>query len=70
MLERNYFTAEQVAEIMGVSKGTAYKVMQKLNAELDAKGFITISGKVNRNYFIEKVCYGGYDCADGQKEVK
>ena len=57
MLERNYFTAEQVAEIMGVSKGIAYKVMQKLNAELDAKGFITISGKVNRNYFIEKVCY-------------
>ena len=35
------------------------KIVQRLNAELKAKGYLTISGRVSRQYFIEKVCYGG-----------
>ena len=58
MLERNYYTTAEVAEIMGVSKSYAYKIVQQLNAELKEKGFITVSGKVNKNYFKEKTCYG------------
>lgn len=58
MLERNYYTTAEVAEIMGVSKSYAYKIVQQLNAELKEKGFITVSGKVNKNYFREKTCYG------------
>ena len=27
--------------------------------ELEAKGYITISGRVNRQYFLERTCYGG-----------
>lgn len=42
---------------MGVSKSYAYKVIQRLNAEMEAKGYYTVTGKVNRNYFEEKVCY-------------
>ena len=34
MLERNYYTTAEVAEIMGVSKSYAYKIVQQLNAEL------------------------------------
>ena len=30
----------------------------KLNAELREKGYLTISGRVNRNFFMEKFCYG------------
>ena len=36
----------------------AYKVIHKLNAELRDKGYLTISGRVNRNFFMEKFCYG------------
>ena len=44
---------------MGICESTAYKVIQKLNAQMEDMGYITISDKVNRNFFIEKVCYGG-----------
>ena len=56
---RNYLTAEEVAETMGVAVPTAYKIIRRLNKELKDKGYITIAGRVNRNYFIEKTCYGG-----------
>ena len=32
--------------------------MNKLNAELKEKGFLTIAGRVNKQYFMEKTCYG------------
>ena len=40
-----------------MSKPYAYRLIRKLNDELSAKGYITITGKVNRKYFLEK-CYG------------
>ena len=49
---------EEVAEELGISKSHAYKVIHKLNAELREKGYLTISGRVNRNFFMEKFCYG------------
>lgn len=56
---RNYMTVEEVAETMGIAVPTAYKIIRRLNKELKDKGYITIAGRVNRNYFIEKTCYGG-----------
>ena len=52
-----YITADEVAELLGVSRGYAYKVIRGLNDELKAKGFITIAGRVNRQYFYERL-YG------------
>lgn len=52
---------EEVAKELGVSKSFAYKVMQQLNDELKAKGYLTIAGRVNREYFEEKLCYSGKD---------
>lgn len=43
-----YITADEVAELLGVSRGYAYKVIRGLNDELKAKGFRVISGKVPR----------------------
>ena len=48
---------EEVAQELGISKSHAYKVIHKLNAELRDKGYLTISGRVNRNFFMEKFCY-------------
>ena len=45
---------EEVAQELGVSKSYAYKIVQKLNEELKAKGFLTIAGRVNRQYFNER----------------
>ena len=50
---------EDVAQELGISKSYAYKIVQRLNAELRDLGYLTISGRVNRKYFEEKLCYNG-----------
>ena len=46
--------ADEIAEELGVSKAYAYKIVHRLNDELKAKGYVTISGRVSRKYFEEK----------------
>ena len=55
MSEKNFLNAADVAEYMGISVPMAYKIIRKLNDELKSQGFITVSGKVNRRYFEQKV---------------
>ena len=50
--------ADEVSELLNCGKSTAYKIMRQLNNELKEKGFITISGRLNKQYFMERVCYG------------
>ena len=55
-MENNLFMrADEVAKELGVSKAYAYKLIKKLNGELKAKGYLTINGRLNREYFFEKV---------------
>ena len=42
---------------MGVSVSYAYKIIRQLNSELRDRGFLTVAGKVSRQYFCERV-YG------------
>ncbi len=49
--------AAEVAEALGVSRNKAYEVIKQLNGELEAKGYITFTGKVSKQYFYERV-YG------------
>ena len=51
---KNVITADEIAECLGVSKSSAYKIMHTLNKELKAKGFYTVAGKLSRRYFEEK----------------
>ena len=55
MNEKNFLTANDVAAFMGISIPMAYKVIRRLNDELKNKGYITISGKISRTYFEEKI---------------
>ena len=64
MNENNFMRVDDVAKELGISKSYAYKIVQKLNVELREKGFITISGRVNRRYFMEKLCYGATERGD------
>lgn len=57
MADTTFMRVEEVSEELGVSKSYAYKVVQKLNAELKAQGFLTIAGRINKQYFLERVCY-------------
>ena len=65
MIKHSFLRVDEVAEILGISKSYAYKIVQQLNAELKEQGFITIAGRVNKQYFLEKTCYG----AAKEKEV-
>lgn len=58
---KSFITAPEVAEVMGVSNGTAYKIIKGLNKELKEQGYITIAGKVSRKFFAEK--YYGFEGA-------
>lgn len=58
MSNHTFMRVDDVAEVLGISKSYAYKIVRELNAELKAKGFITVSGRINRKYFLEKTCYG------------
>lgn len=62
-----YYTARDVAELLGVSVGHAYKLVQRLNEELAKKGYIVVSGKISKKYFAERY-YGGVD--ENESEVK
>lgn len=62
-MEDKFIRADEVAEELGISKPYAYKLIRKLNEELKEKGFITIAGRINRQYFNERL-YGA------EKEMK
>ena len=53
-----FYTAKDVAELIGCSSSKAYQIINTLNAELEKGGYIVIRGKVPIAYFNEK-CYGG-----------
>jgi predicted transcriptional regulator len=57
-------TADEVAREMNVSKAYAYKIIQRLNRELQEMGYLTVSGKVNRKFFMKKVNYN-----DGKEKM-
>lgn len=55
MRKRKYLTADDVAEIMEISKSGAYKLIHKLNQELKDAGYITTPGRISREYFESKL---------------
>lgn len=49
-----YYNANDIVEMLDVSKATAYGIIRQLNEELAAKGYLILQGKVPRAYFDEK----------------
>lgn len=52
-----YITAPELADMLGVSAGQAYKLIRSMNQELKKEGYIVIAGRVPTRYF-EKCWYG------------
>lgn len=53
-VRQEFYTAQEVATMLGVSKTSTYRVIKRLNAELEEKVYITITGKISKRYFLEK----------------
>ena len=54
MSNKTLLKATDVAQILGMSKSYAYKVISQLNEQLAKDGYMTITGKVSKAYFDEK----------------
>lgn len=57
MENKRFLTAQDVMEMLGVSLSYSYKLIRRLNAELEADGFVTIKGRVSTQYFMKRI-YG------------
>lgn len=57
-MSKIYFDANQISEMLDISKTRAYNIIKKLNDELEKKGFIVVQGKISKVYFNER-WYGG-----------
>ena len=52
---RNAFlTAPETAQFLHISTSHAYKVIHRLNQELKAQGFLTIAGRISRDYLLQR----------------
>ena len=52
-----FIKADEVAELLGVSRAEAYRIIKRLNDQLSSRGFIVVNGRVNRKYLEEQI-YG------------
>ena len=54
-MNNSFIRVDDVVKELDVSKPYAYKLIQKLNEELKRKNYITISGRVSKRYFQERI---------------
>ncbi|MCQ2474488.1 MAG: helix-turn-helix domain-containing protein [Clostridia bacterium] len=54
-MEKTFMTVKDVMKELSIAESTAYKIMRQLNKELAAKGYITLAGRINRDYFFERL---------------
>lgn len=53
--EKMLLNAKEVAEMLGVKVSYAYKVIKKLNNELQAANKLVVPGKINKNFLLKKL---------------
>lgn len=46
--------AQEVADILEISKDYAYVIIRQFNEEMKAKGYYTQAGRISRKYFEER----------------
>jgi hypothetical protein len=61
-----FVRADEIAKDLDVSLPYAYKLIREMNAALKAKGFMTVSGRVSRQFYLEKF-YGIAKDGEGER---
>ena len=54
MKTATFLTAMEIANILGVSRSTGYKIVSILNNELKDKGYYILPGRTSAKYFSER----------------
>ena len=57
LLSRHYLSVEDIAELFGLSVSFAYRVVERMNADLASKNYYVILGRVPTRYVEDKI-YG------------
>ena len=63
-MANQFMRADEVAKELGISRSFAYKLIRQLNQELKERGFLTIAGRINRDYLKERL----YTAESGVKQ--
>lgn len=66
MFEDYYLTVDDVAKALKISKSFAYKVIREMNSELEERGFFTVAGRINKQFFLHKTCYDAAKVKEGR----
>ena len=70
-MRAQFITAAEAQDVLGISRSKAYQIIQSLNRELKAAGYMTIAGKCPIPYFLRKF-YGlkmdGYEEASEEEK--
>ena len=53
-INSTFIGVKEVCEIFEVSSSKAYSIIHDLNEELAKKGYMTVPGRVSRQYFNER----------------
>ena len=54
-MKNRFMRVNEVAEALEVSVPYAYKIIRKLNEDLESEGYLTVKGRDNRDYFYERI---------------
>ena len=54
MKNKMFVRANDIAQDLDVSLPYAYKLIREMNAELKAKGYMTVAGRISRQFYEEK----------------
>ena len=54
-MANQFMRAYEVSKELGISRSYAYKLIRQLNQELKERGFLTIAGRINRDYLKERL---------------
>ena len=46
--------AKKVTQLLGCKESTAYAIIKRLNTELEKKGYLTLRGKVDQRYLLDR----------------
>lgn len=57
-----FYNADDISRMLGISKSHSYRLIREMSSQLKAKGYLTISGKISKTYFNERI-YGGINNA-------
>lgn len=52
--QKMFMTANEIAELLTISRTQAYKIVKELNEELQFKGFRVQPGKISTKYFLDR----------------